>query len=71
MTNRESKSDASPTLPEDDNAAREFLRLLAQRVILRLRNRTSTTRNQHNGVSRVRGIDDCTDEGGMSGGNMP
>ena len=35
MTNRESKSDRRSTLPEDGNAAHDFLRLLARKVIHR------------------------------------
>lgn len=63
MTNRESKSDRRSPLPEDGNAAHDFLRLLARKVIHRPKNRASTTRNQRGRVPRVRGKEDRANEG--------
>ena len=52
MTNRKSKYGRPPGLPKDDSAPREFLRLLARRVIQRLKNRASTARKQNNAKTR-------------------
>lgn len=67
MTYRESKNGRRSALPEDGSAPREFLRLLARKVIQRLKNRAPTGRKQNNRVSHARDRDTCKEAPDFSG----